>query len=73
MRTRLPSLEDAVRGIWPLLSLAVILVVLAALCSLGPVVLQRVATDALIKLVMVVGLTSSSAIPACSPSAMPPS
>ena len=56
MRARLPSLEDAVRGIWPLLSLAVILVVLAALCSLGPVVLQRVATDALIKLVMVVGL-----------------
>ena len=56
MRTRLPSLEDAVRGIWPLLSLAVILVVLVALCSLGPVVLQRVATDALIKLVMVVGL-----------------
>ena len=56
MRTRLPSLEDAMRGIWPLLSLAVILVVLAALCSLGPVVLQRVATDALIKLVMVVGL-----------------
>ena len=40
MRTRLPSLEDAMRGIWPLLSLAVILVVLAALCSLGPVVLH---------------------------------
>ena len=39
MRARLPSLEDAMRGIWPLLSLAVILVVLAALCSLGPVVL----------------------------------
>ena len=56
MQARLPSLEEAVRGIWPLLSLAVILVVLAALCSLGPVVLQRVATDALIKLVMVVGL-----------------
>ena len=56
MQARLPSLEDAVRGIWPLLSLAVFLVVLTALCSLGPVVLQRVATDALIKLVMVVGL-----------------
>lgn len=55
-RPRLPGVEEAVRGIWPLLSLAVILVVLMALCSLGPVVLQRVATDALIKLVMVVGL-----------------
>ena len=52
----LPSVEAAVRGIWPLLSLCLILIVLAALCSLGPVVLQRVATDALIKLVMVVGL-----------------
>lgn len=51
-----PSLEEAARGVWPLLSLCLILVVLAALCSLGPVVLQRVATDALIKLVMVVGL-----------------
>ena len=56
MQARLPSFEEAVRGLWPLLSLAVFLVVLTALCSLGPVVLQRVATDALIKLVMVVGL-----------------
>jgi branched-chain amino acid transport system permease protein len=48
--------DEAVRGLWPLLSLAVIVVVLVALCSLGPVVLQRVATDALIKMVMVVGI-----------------
>jgi branched-chain amino acid transport system permease protein len=47
---------EAARGIWPLLSLAVALVIVVALISMGGVVLQRVATDALIKMVMVVGL-----------------
>ncbi len=50
------TLEEIARGVWPLLSLCVLLIAAAALCTLGPVVLQRVATDALIKLVMVVGL-----------------
>lgn len=42
--------------LWPLFALAVPLVVIVALATLAPTVLQRVVTDALIKLVMVVGL-----------------
>ena len=42
--------------IWPVMSLAIILVVIAALLSLGSVPLQRTATEAFIKLVVVIGL-----------------
>lgn len=45
-----------VRHLWPFLSLAVLLVVIVALGSLGSAILQRVMTEALIRLVMVVGL-----------------
>ena len=41
---------------WPVLSLALILVVVAVLVSLGSVPLQRTATEAFIKLVVVIGL-----------------
>lgn len=44
------------RFLWPLLALAVPLAVIAFLGSQAPVVLQRVITEAFIKLVMVVGL-----------------
>ena len=50
------TVGEAVRGLWPMLSLMVLLVVAVALLSLGGVVIQRVATDALIKMIMVVGL-----------------
>lgn len=42
--------------LWPWLALALPLVVIVALSTLGPTVIQRVVIDALIKLVMVVGL-----------------
>lgn len=44
------------RALWPLLALAVPLALIAFLGSQAPVVLQRVITEAFIKLVMVVGL-----------------
>ncbi len=45
-----------VRTLWPLLSLVALLVIVAALGSLAPTVIQRVITEAFIKLVMVTGL-----------------
>ena len=48
--------EKAARLIWPVLSLALVLVVLAALLSLGPMPLQRTATEAFIRLIVVIGL-----------------
>ena len=48
--------ERALRPIWPLLSLALVLVVLAALLSLGSMPLQRTATEAFIRLIVVIGI-----------------
>jgi len=49
-------IERGLLFVWPVLSLAIILVVIAALISLGPTLLQRVATEALIRLIVVIGL-----------------
>ncbi len=49
-------LGGEVRAFWPYLSLGAGLVVLVVLLSFGGVVIERVTTDALITLVMVVGL-----------------
>lgn len=46
----------AMRAGWPLLSLALLLLVVAALGSFAPTVIQRVITEAFIRLVMVTGL-----------------
>ena len=51
-----PKIQKSISFIWPVLSLAVILVVIAALISMGPMLLQRVATEALIRLIVVIGL-----------------
>ena len=48
--------EKTARLIWPVLSLALVLVVLGALLSLGPMPLQRTATEAFIRLIVVIGL-----------------
>lgn len=50
------SRREMVEGLWPLVSLIVLVVVITVLCSFGSTIVQRVATDALIKLVMVTGL-----------------
>ncbi len=49
-------IETAIQTVWPVLSLALILVVFAALLSLGSMPLQRTATEAFIRLIVVIGL-----------------
>ena len=48
--------ERTLRLLWPVLSLALVLVVLAALLSLGSMPLQRTATEAFIRLIIVIGI-----------------
>ncbi len=48
--------RHAIRLAWPFLSLALLLLIVAALGSLAPTVIQRVITEAFIRLVMVIGL-----------------
>jgi branched-chain amino acid transport system permease protein len=50
------ALSDVLRRVWPVLSLAVALVMIAALVSLGPATLQRTVTEAFIRLVIVIGI-----------------
>ena len=49
-------METAIETVWPALSLALILVVFAALLSLGSMPLQRTATEAFIRLIVVIGI-----------------